>query len=445
MIRLAVLAGLLATVLAGCNAMLDADQARICRLLLPALNPAGSVFRILRIAPAGSATLRIDYRAAAPGQLQREHWIACRFAGEGLSRRKQELLGVDTERGPLNPAQFYFLLRFYLGSPESVFEDPGDLTRTRGVPEVPRWLAYGAQHAVGALPLASIYALLAASYALIYGLVGRIVFGFGQFAAIGGYASLMGVMMMLQLGAGAPSAALGLAAILAVFATAVHGIVVGRCVVEPLVRGPGLPVLIASTGLMIALGEYLRLTQGNDLRWVSPVLNMPVPILRGADFVTTLTPIGLLVAGLSALVLTVLMSVLKATSFGRAWRAYADDPGTAALFGVDPRRVFMASFAIAAALAGFAGFVMTAYYGGVGYGSGLEIGLKALVAAVVGGIGSVGGALAGGLLIGFAEALWSATMPIESRDIAVYALLAIVLVLRPGGLFGYGELAPRGV
>jgi branched-subunit amino acid ABC-type transport system permease component len=88
---------------------------------------------------------------------------------------------------------------------------------------------------------------------------------------------------------------------------------------------------------------------------------------------------------------------------------------------------------------------MTAYYGGVGYGSGLEIGLKALVAAVVGGIGSVGGAIAGGLLIGIAEALWSATMPIESRDIAIYALLAIVLTLRPGGLFGYGELAPRGV
>lgn len=86
---------------------------------------------------------------------------------------------------------------------------------------------------------------------------------------------------------------------------------------------------------------------------------------------------------------------------------------------------------------------MTAYYGGVGYGAGLGLGLKALVAAVVGGIGSVGGGLLGGLVIGLAEALWSATMPIEGRDIAVYALLSIMLALRPGGLLGYGDMLPR--
>jgi branched-subunit amino acid ABC-type transport system permease component len=446
MLRLAALSGIFVLLLSACSGVLDADQARICRTILPALNPPDTMFRIVRmghgVAP---ATVRIDYRAVAPGGTPRERVLVCLFAGEGLSRNRQELTGIVTEHGPMAEAPFYFLRRFYLGSPDAALEDPGDLSRIRDVPDVPHWLAYAAQHAVGALPLASIYALLAASYALIYGLVGRIVFGFGQFAAIGGYAALMGVMLALQFGGGEPSWALALAGVLAVTAAAFHGVVVGRLVVEPLIRGPGLPVLIASTGLMIGLGEYLRLSQGNDLRWISPILNMPVPILRSGDFVTTLTPIALMVAGLTAIVLGGLMAMMKFTGFGRSWRAYSDDPQTAALFGVDPTGVFTASFALAAALAGFAGFVMTAYYGGVGYGSGLEIGLKALVAAVVGGIGSVGGALAGGLLIGVAEALWSATMPIESRDIAIYTLLVIVLTLRPGGLFGYGELAPRGV
>jgi branched-subunit amino acid ABC-type transport system permease component len=140
-----------------------------------------------------------------------------------------------------------------------------------------------------------------------------------------------------------------------------------------------------------------------------------------------------------------LLAVMRRTAFGRNWRAIADDPLAASLFGVDGRRVFAATFALAAALAGVAGFVMTAYYGGVGYGAGLVLGLKALVAAVLGGIGSVGGALLGGLAIGLAEALWSATMPIESRDIAVFVLLSVVLALRPGGLRGFGDLLPRRV
>ncbi len=87
---------------------------------------------------------------------------------------------------------------------------------------------------------------------------------------------------------------------------------------------------------------------------------------------------------------------------------------------------------------------MTAYYGGVGYGDGLALGLKALVAAVLGGIGSVGGAFAAASLIGLAEALWSATMPIERRDIAVYALLSIVLALRPGGVCSASATCCRG-
>ena len=110
---------------------------------------------------------------------------------------------------------------------------------------------------------------------------------------------------------------------------------------------------------------------------------------------------------------------------------------------VDPRAIFAQTFALASAFAGLSGFVMTVYYGGVGYGASTALGLKALIAAILGGIGSIPGAFLGGLAIGAFEAAWSAFLPIDYRDVAVYSLLAITLVLRPGGLLGAGAAAPR--
>lgn len=101
------------------------------------------------------------------------------------------------------------------------------------------------------------------------------------------------------------------------------------------------------------------------------------------------------------------------------------------------------TFALASALAGLAGYAMTVYYGTVGYAGGIVLGLKALLAAIVGGIGSVPGAFLGGLLLGGTEALWSALFPIEFRDLAIFILLAALLVVRPTGLFGLAEPLPR--
>ena len=134
---------------------------------------------------------------------------------------------------------------------------------------------------------------------------------------------------------------------------------------------------------------------------------------------------------------------MRWSRFGRAWRACADDALAAELFGVDRGRVLLRTFALASALAGLAGYVMTVYYGTVGYAGGIVLGLKALLAAVAGGIGSVPGAFLGGLLLGGAEALWSALFPIEFRDLAVFSLLVVLLVVRPSGLFGFVEPLPR--
>lgn len=445
--RFLLAAGLLALVaLGGCSPVVDADQARICRSLIPALNPAEAALTITRSVPLPQAReLRIFYTAREPGRPVRNRAVTCTFAGAGLARNKLDLLAVGTEAGPLSQSADYFLRRFYLAAPDFALQDPAGIGSGQDLPEVPHAVAYGVQQLVGALPQAGVYALLAASYSLIYGLVGRIVFGFGEIAAIGGYGAMLGVVLALQIGVDHPMAGLALAALFGAVAATMHGAVSGRLVVAPLVAGSSLSVLIGTTGLMIVLGEYLRITQGSDVRWIPPVFNAPIALLRAGSFVTTATPVGLASAAGCAAAAAGVLVLMRWTGFGRAWRAYADDPLTAALFGVDRWRIFAGTFALSSGLAGLSGVVMTGYYGGLGYGMGLVLGLKALVAAVLGGIGSPGGALAGGLVIGLAEALWSATMPIESRDIAIFALLAIVLALRPGGLKGFGDLLPRRV
>jgi branched-chain amino acid transport system permease protein len=136
---------------------------------------------------------------------------------------------------------------------------------------------------------------------------------------------------------------------------------------------------------------------------------------------------------------------MRLTGFGRAWRAYADDAKAASLFGVDGRRLLRQTLAIAGAMAGLAGMLIVAQYGGLGFAGGLQFGLKALIAAIIGGIGSVSGALVGGVAIGLFETLWSAYLPIDTRDIALYAALVAFLVFRPGGLLGSQDATPRPV
>ncbi len=302
---------------------------------------------------------------------RRNRFVECTFRGDALSRARGELATVATERGRLSDASFLFLERFYLRAPDAVLEDPGG--PVIDVPQVSYGVAYGVQTLVNALPQAGVYGLLAASYSLVYGLVGRIVFGFGELAALGGYGTLLGVTLALQGGATHPLAALALAAVIGVWAAAVHGVVLGRVVVAPLLSS-ALSVLIATTGVMLVLAEYLRLAQGNDLRWIPPVFNTPLPLLRAGTFTATTTPVALVTTAGCAAAALLLVFAMARSRFGRQWRAFSDDPVAASLFGIDRKRILAVTFAISAALAGFAGFVMSAFYGGVGYGAGLVLG-----------------------------------------------------------------------
>lgn len=427
--------------LAGCARLLETDQARLCRMALPAIGDVNATIRILRQTPFDDGRgLRVDYLAGAPGQALAPHFAECRFLAPGRPRKSQDLISLVTDRGPLGDFQLAMLIRFWLATPEGRAADPLPLAGAESVWSAPMPLAYGLQQAVNGMPNTAIYALLAAAYSLVYGLVGRINLAFGELAAAGGYAASFGVLLAAGY---APIALLALALLLAVSTGGAFGVASGRLVFAPLHRASGQQALVATVGLSLFLQEFLRLTQGARIPWVNPILNEPFALLRAGEFYVAATPIAFLVGALALVAALALLAIMRWTRLGRQWRAYADDPIAAELFGIAPGAIFAKTFALASALAGLSGFVMTIYYGGVGYGASTTLGLKALIAAILGGIGSIPGAFFGGLLIGAFEAAWSAFLPIDYRDVAVFSLLAIVLALRPGGIMSVDAFTPR--
>jgi branched-subunit amino acid ABC-type transport system permease component len=436
----------IALLLASCARWPDAAQARVCRSLVPLINAPESHIEVRSTTPlARGAGVQVSYWVQTPNETERSRILVCRFASASLtSGERQDLTDVISDAQPLGPLRLHFLKRFWLGSSDAMAGDPAPYLVVGRLPHLPSGLAFGLQHFISALPLISMYALLAPAYALIYGLVGRINLAFGEFAALAGYGTLLAIA---GTGSGAGVVVILIAGLAAGLWTAtVHGYAIGRLMFAPLMaRTTGQQALIGTVGLAIALQEYLRLSQGAALRWVEPILNVPIGLARSDTFVVTVTLIALVVTATSLAAIATLLLLMQRSRFGRAWRACAEDAVAARLCGVSPDATLATTFVLATGLAGLAGVIMTFFYGGVGHAGGMVLGLKALIAAVAGGIGSVPGAFLGGLLVGSVEALWSAILPIEHRDLAIFALLAVLLAWRPGGVLGFGDEVPRRV
>ena len=426
-------AALFALALAGCSTLVETDQARLCRMALPALLPPDAKIDILRQDefPDGSG-LAVVYRIEGPSGAT-THVADCLFRHPGRPLRSSDLTAIALDGRPLSEISLYFLQRFWLATPEAREADPAPLGDVAGLPRLPGAIAYAAQQALNGLPLTAVYALLAAAYSLVYGLIGRINLAFGELAAAGGYAAALGA----TLAAGQPPATiLATALTLGAASAALWGLATSRWVFLPLSRATGQQALVATVGLAVFLDEFLRLSQGNRQTWVSPMFNAPFGLARAHGFIVTTAPDTMLAGGFALVAGAALIITMRATRFGRRWRAYADDPLGAQLFGVSPRALLAQTFALAGAFAGLSGFIITMYYGSVGYAAATSLGLKALIAAILGGVGSVPGAFLGGLIVGAFEAMWQTCFSADYRDVAVYSLLAITLILKPGGILG---------
>jgi len=443
--RLAVMLSLLP--LAACLGSVDSEQLRVCRLVLPALNPEGTALREIGYAAAalGRQGVRIDYEAREPGEGPRRRYATCGFGGSVFTGRRLDLVAVVTDAGPLGEARLTYLNRFWLADAVAAGREINEAPPS--VPEIPLAAAYAVQQFLNAVALAASYALLATAYSLIYGLVGRINLAFGDIAVVGAFGALAAVAVTAAFGladpVGAIVVALGLAAALA----ALWSWLAGVAVVAPLHARHrlGQPILVATAALSITIQEVLRLSGGAHEHWFPSLFSAALPLARAGAFVVTVTPMQIIIAAAALGAAGAVLRLLARSRFGREWRAFADDPGAAALFGVAPRRLLASTFVLAGALAGLAGWVIAVYYGNVGFAMGTMLGLKALVAAVLGGIGSVPGAFLGGVLVALIEAVWSAYFDIGYRDVVVFSLLIVVFVLRPGGLLGFSGPQPREV
>jgi branched-chain amino acid transport system permease protein len=430
--------------LTACGLSIDAEQARVCRSALPALNP-GAAITVERVQSGPvPRSLQVDYLAQYHDRPILERFAICQFVAEGLSPNKAELTGLATEEGPLSGASLYLLKRYYLETPEGSAGDPGS-QQAVDVAEIPMDAAYWLQQILVSLPRTAIYALLSVAFALVFGLSGRINLAFGELAAIGSAATIAGASVVLGFGASAP--VLGLAAGLAaaLFAGAIHSAVGGYFTIGRIVSASPQPSLIATVGFSLFLMEYLRLVQSPVTVWLPPIWSEAWPLARADGFIVSLTPITVITAGIGLFAALGLLWLVQATRFGRAWRAYADDAHAAALMGVNGPRLLIETLALAGAMAGLSGMLIVAQYGGLGFAGGFQYGLKALIAAIIGGIGSIPGAMLGGFAVGLFETLWSAYLPIEIRDMALYMALVVFLIFRPGGLLGFRDPTPRPV
>lgn len=426
---------------AACSPI-DDGQADLCRSVLPAVEMDGPL-RVLSVAPDADVpkVIRLHYAVGTDGRIG---VLRCAFAGGRLDRGRLDLLAVEVDGVPLGGARLHLMKRFWLGDPEALAEGEARIVADPPAPPLlpvplPGGVAYLLQQVLNALPIGAIYAFLAVAYALVYGLVNRIHLGFGEVAVLGSYATIA-TIAGYGIGGGLPptAAALvaaGIALVVAAAQGALLGAVLGRTVLAPLTRVAHRSYVIATIGLAIALSEAIRLVAGSRDRWLHPTLDGPIVVARGG-FDVTVTPMRAIEVAVSALVLTGLFVLMRRSRFGRDWRAVADDAPMAGWLGIDTGRVLRATFALSMALAAAAGSLTAVHYGHASTGAGTMIGLKALVAALLGGIGSLPGAAVGGLVLGIGETLWSAYLPLEQRDVAVLASLVVVLVFFPHGLFG---------
>lgn len=432
--------------LAGCGGV-DEVQRSVCESVVPVVEPDGARITILSVEPdpARPANVRIVYRTErrpAPDApvLAAVKTLTCAFAGEGFEGGKGDLVGVLTSTGKLSDVRLHVLKRFWLSDRAATTAARAGLAHgpeagRKGLFRLDPGPAFFLQQIVNASAPSALYALLALAYSLVYGLVNRINLAFGDLAMLGAFGALAGVAGALALGLPGAAVALPVAALAAMTIGAAWGGAVGRLVFAPLLSRRSQPLLVATIGVSLALQEFVARTQGARERWLEPILTTPTVIAHG-PFDVVITTMQMLVVATATAVTVLVAIVLPRTRFGRQWRAVADDALMARLVGIDPARVLLGTFALSGALAGLAGAIFTLHYGGTNFAMGTVVGLKALVAAIVGGIGSAPGAILGGVVIGIGETLWSAYEDIVWRDAAVLALMAVFLVLQPDGLLG---------
>ncbi len=304
-------------------------------------------------------------------------------------------------------------------------------------------MEYFVQQLINGLTLGSIYGLIAIGYTMVYGIIGMINFAHGDIFMVGSFIALI-VIIAIGITAATPFFLLVLALILvlvvAMAMTSVWGWTVERLAYRPLRGSFRLAPLITAIGMSIVLQNFVQISQGARVKPLQPIITGNYVIMEANGFAVNLSNIQIIIVMTTLILMAVFSLIIARTSLGRAQRACEQDRTMAALVGVDVDRTISLTFVMGAALAAVAGLMFVLYYGVIDFYIGFVAGVKAFTAAVLGGIGSLPGAMLGGLIIGLIETFWSAYFTVEYKDVAAFSLLAIVLNFLPEGLLGKPEV-----
>ena len=283
------------------------------------------------------------------------------------------------------------------------------------------------QQLINGLSLGSLYALIAIGYTMVYGILRLINFAHGDLLMVGAYVGVMGVGLFSW-----PwPAAFGLAVVV----TGLMGVLLERGAYRPLRQAPRISLLISAIAASFLLENLaLVIFGGRPKPFPAPAM-FDGAFPWGGLFVPRLS---LLIPAVTALLLALLFYIVYGTRAGRAMRAIAFDPETAGLMGININRIISLTFLLGSLLAGAGGLLWAMKYPQVNPFMGILPGLKAFIAAVLGGIGNLGGAVVGGLILGMLEILIVALFPAWAgyRDALAFGLLIILLLVRPTGLLG---------
>ncbi len=289
------------------------------------------------------------------------------------------------------------------------------------------------QQLLNGLTIGMVYALIALGYTMVYGVIQLINFAHGEIFMVGAFFAFTVIWLFTSFFVGAPFWIVLVSIIfLSMLGSAVLGATIEKVAYKPLRNSPKLTALITSIGVSFFLQNAVMLIYGSKEQNIPEVIPMVRFDLGGFSF----SLIQLIIFVTAVTLMFFLTWFVKNTRLGKAMRACAENAEAAKLMGISVDKVIRVTFMLGSALAAVGGSLFGIYYGSINFHDGYLAGLKAFTAAVLGGIGSIPGAMLGGVLLGVVEGLGAGYISSEWKDVFAFVLLGIILIFKPSGIMG---------
>ncbi|MFA9612757.1 MAG: branched-chain amino acid ABC transporter permease [Deltaproteobacteria bacterium] len=288
---------------------------------------------------------------------------------------------------------------------------------------------------LGGLTRGSIYALIALGYTMVYGIIELINFAHGEIYMIGAFTALIIASVLTMLGWNVV-AILVIASTAAVIYSSAYGYTVEKLAYKPLRQAPRLSALISAIGMSFFLQNYVLLAQTSDFL---PFPSLIPDLEFWEPYAHIISTQEIVIIITTTIVMILLTFLIKFTRIGKAMRATAQDRDMAMLVGVDVDRVISFTFVVGSATAALGGVLIASHIGQINFYIGFIAGIKAFVAAVLGGIGSIPGAVLGSLVLGWTESFFTGYVSSDYEDVFAFVFLVCILIFRPAGILGRSE------